>query len=183
MHKSGALTKEEYEKLKNSKSAMQHKKLKLSTVLLFVIGLTGIQAQNTIPATGGNAIGAGGTASYTIGQVVYTTNTGTSGSVAQGVQQPFEISVVSGIEEALGISLEIMVYPNPTTEFITLKIENHEVLNLRYQLYNTRGSLIKDNMVEGSETSIEMTSLLPATYFLKVTDNKKIVKTFKIIKN
>ena len=162
---------------------MQYKKLKLSAVLLFVIGLTGLQAQNTIPATGGNATGAGGTSSYTVGQVVYTTYTGTNGSAAQGVQQPFEISVVTGIEEALGISLEIMVYPNPTTEFITLKIENHEVLNLRYQLYDIKGSLLQDNKIEGNETSIVMSSHLPATYFLKVTDNKKIVKTFKIIKN
>jgi hypothetical protein len=162
---------------------MRHKKLKLSTVLLFVIGLTGIQAQNTIPATGGNATGAGGTSSYTVGQVVYTTNSGTNGTVAQGVQQPFEISVVTGVEEAQGISLEIMVYPNPTMDFITLKIENHEVLNLRYQLNDIKGSLLLDNIIEGSETSIEMSSLVPATYFLKVTDNKKVVKTFKIIKN
>jgi hypothetical protein len=162
---------------------MQHKKLKLSTVLLLGIGMLGLQAQNTIPATGGNATGAGGTSSYTVGQVVYNTYTGTNGSVAQGVQQPFEISVVTGIEEALGISLEIMVYPNPTTEFITLKIETHEVLNLRYQLNDIKGSLLQDNKIEGNETSIVMSSLLPATYFLKVTDNKKVVKTFKIIKN
>ncbi len=162
---------------------MQHKKLKLSTVLLLGIGMLGLQAQNTIPATGGNATGAGGTSSYTVGQVVYNTYTGTNGSVAQGVQQPFEISVVTGIEEALGISLEIMVYPNPTTEFITLKIETHEVLNLRYQLNDIKGNLLQDNKIEGNETSIVMSSLLPATYFLKVTDNKKVVKTFKIIKN
>ena len=29
---------------------LQHKKQKLSTVLLFVIGLAGLQAQNTVPA-------------------------------------------------------------------------------------------------------------------------------------
>ena len=162
---------------------MQHKRLRLSAVLLFVIGMTGLQAQNTIPATGGNATGAGGTSSYTVGQVVYITNTGTNGSSAQGVQQPYEISVVSGNEEAQDISLEIMVYPNPTTDFIQLKIENYEVLNLRYQLYDINGSLIKDNIIDGSETSIVISSLMPATYFLKVTDNMKVVKTFKIIKH
>ena len=162
---------------------MQHKRLRLSAVLLFVIGMTGLQAQNTIPATGGNATGAGGTSSYTVGQVVYITNTGTNGSSAQGVQQPYEISVVSGNEEAQDISLEIMVYPNPTTDFIKLKIENYEVLNLRYQLYDINGSLLEDNIIDGSETSIVISSLMPATYFLKVTDNKKVVKTFKIIKN
>ena len=155
----------------------------LSTVLLLFFGMFGLQAQQVVTSSGGNSSGSGGTVSYTLGQIVYTTNTGTNGSVAQGVQQSYEISEVTGIEEALGISLEMVVYPNPATDFIKLNIKNYEVQNLRYQLYNTNGSLIKDNRVEGNETSIEMSSLLPATYFLKVTDKKIIVKTFKIIKN
>ena len=159
------------------------KKFSLLLPVVLCFGMFGLQAQQVVTTSGDNASGSGGTVSYTVGQIVYTTNTGTNGSAAQGVQQPFEISVVTGIEEALGISLEIMVYPNPTTEFITLKIENHEVLNLRYQLNDIKGSLLQDNKIEGNETSVEMSSLLPATYFLKVTDNKKVVKTFKIIKN
>ena len=162
---------------------MQHKKLKLSTVLLFVLGLTGLLAQNTIPASGGNATGSGGSVNYTVGQVVDDTYTGTNGSVAQGVQQPYEISVVNGIDEALGISLEIKVYPNPTMDFIKLKTANYEIQNLRYQLYDMNGRLVKENKVEGDETSIVMSNLVPATYFLKVMDKKEVIKTFKIIKN
>jgi hypothetical protein len=162
---------------------MRNKKLKFCTVLWLFIGLTGLQAQNTISASGGNASGSGGSVSYTIGQIVYTTNTGTNGSAAQGVQQPFEISVVTGIEEALDISLEIMVYPNPATDFVKLKIKNYEVKNLRYQLYDINGSVLQDNKVEGNETSISMQNLLPSVYFLKITDNNKVIKTFKIIKN
>ena len=101
---------------------MQQKKLKFSTVFLFIIGLTGLQAQSTIPASGGNASGIGGSVSYSIGQVVYTKFTGTNGSSTQGVQQPFEISVITGIEEARDISLEIVVFPNPATDFIKLVV-------------------------------------------------------------
>jgi len=149
---------------------------------LFGFGTT-MQAQNTIPASGSNVSGGGGTVSYSVGQVVYTTNTGSNGSVAQGVQQPFEISVVTSIEEAKGISLEIVLYPNPATDFIKLKIENYEAGNLRYQLYDINGNILLSNKVEGNETNIVMSNLVSATYFLKVTDNKKVIKTFKIIKN
>jgi hypothetical protein len=142
-----------------------------------------VQGQSAIPSTGGNATGTGGSVSYSVGQVVYTTNTGSNGSVSQGVQQPYEISVVTGIEEALGISLELLVYPVPATDFVKLKIKNYEVENLRYHLYDNNGSLLQDNKVESSETSIIINNLVPAIYFLKVTDNKKVVKTFKIIKN
>jgi opacity protein-like surface antigen len=162
---------------------MQNKKLKLVIVFLFVIGLAVVHAQNTIPAAGGNAAGAGGTASYSIGQIVYTKNAGTTGSLAQGVQQPYEISVVTGIEEALGISLEINVYPNPATDYIKLIIENYEIENLKYQLYDINGSLLQTDIIESNETNIIMQTLLPSTYFLKVIQDNKDVKTFKIIKN
>jgi len=161
---------------------MLHKKLKLSTVLLLVIGLTGLQAQQVVTSSGGNASGSGGSASYSVGQIVYTTNTA-EGSVAQGVQQPYEISVVTGIEEALDISLEIMVYPNPTTDFIRLKIEIYDVENLRYRLYDINASLLQDNKIEGQETNIVMSYYSSGTYFLKVIDNQKAIKTFKIIKH
>jgi len=162
---------------------MRNKELRLSTVLLLCFGMFGLQAQQVVTTSGGNTSGSGGSVSYSVGQIVYTTNANSNGSVAQGVQQPYEISVVTGIEEALGISLEIMVYPNPATDFVKLKIENYEVQNLRYQLYDINGSLLQDNKIVGNETNIVMSYYMSATYFLKVTDNNKVVKTFKIIKN
>ena len=163
---------------------MRHKKLKLSAVLLLGLGLTGLQAQTAVPATGSNASGSGGTVRYSVGQVVYTTNTGGSnGSVAQGVQQPFEISVVTGLEETKGIILSVSAYPNPTTDFLNLKVENYDNTNLSYQLFDISGKLLETKKITGNETSINTSNLVPATYFLKVTENNKEVKTFKIIKN
>ena len=161
---------------------MRHKKLKLSAVLLLGLGLTGLQAQTAVTATGGDASGSGGTVAYSVGQVVYTTNTGTNGSVAQGVQQPFEISVVTGIEEAKGINLMVSAYPNPTTDFLTLKVENYDNTNLSYQLLDMNGKLLESKKLECNQTSIVMSNLVPATYFLKVIQGEKEVKTFKIIK-
>jgi hypothetical protein len=161
---------------------MKHIKNFFCLLFLSSLGNT-VHAQSTIPAAGGNVTGTGGSVSFTVGQVVYTTISGTTGTVAQGVQQPYEISVVTAIKDPLDISLEFSVYPNPATDFIKLKIENYEAENLKYQLFDINGSLLKDNKVEGNETNIVMSNLLPATYFLKVTDNNKVVKTFKIIKH
>ena len=159
------------------------KKATLIIVLMYGLCMTGLQAQNTIPASGGNATGAGGTASYTVGQIVYTKIIGSNGIVAQGVQQAYEISVVTGIPEAQEISLEMNVYPNPAQDYIKLNIKNYEVENLRYQLYDINGNLLLSNTIEGQETNIIMQTLLPSTYFLKVIQGNKDIKTFKIIKN
>ena len=161
---------------------MRHKRLKLSAVLLLGLGLTGLQAQTSVNATGSNASGSGGSVSYSVGQVVYTTNTGASGSVAQGVQQPFEISIVTGIEEAKGINLSVSAYPNPTTDYLTLSIGEFDISNLSYQLYDMNGKLLQSEKITGNHTTIGMNNLVPATYFVKVIQGNQEVKTFKIIK-
>lgn len=162
---------------------MQQKQLKLTAALLFSAGMLTMQAQSTIPASGGNASGSGGTASYTVGQVVYTTSTGGNGSVAQGVQHPYEISVMTGIDDAKDISLEIIVYPNPASDYVKLKVKNLEIENLSYKLYNLNGSILLDSEIHAEETDISMQTLLSSTYVLKVIQGQKEVKTFKIIKN
>ena len=161
---------------------MKHKRLQLSAVLLLGLGLTGLQAQESVNATGGNASGSGGSASYSVGQVVYTTNTGTNGSVAQGVQQPYEISVVTGLEDAKGINLSVSAYPNPTTDYLTLEVKDFELSNLNFQLYDMQGKLLQSEKITSPQTSIVMSNLVPATYFVKVIQDNKEVKTFKIIK-
>ena len=162
---------------------MKHKRLKLSALLFLGLGLTGLQAQTSVNATGRNASGSGGSASYSVGQVVYTTNTGTNGSVSEGVQQPFEISVVTGLEEAKGINLSVTAYPNPTTDYLTLSIADFDASKLSYQLYDMNGKLLQNEKITGNQTSIVMSNLVPATYFVKVIQGNKEVKTFKINKN
>jgi hypothetical protein len=93
------------------------KKLAFLIVILFLgFSITGLHAQESVNTAGGNASGSGGSVSYSVGQIVYTTNTGDNGTVAQGVQQAYEISAVTGIEEANNISLIVSAYPNPTTD-------------------------------------------------------------------
>jgi len=163
---------------------MRHKKIILCAFFLLGFALTGLQAQEAALSSGGDASGSGGSASYSIGQVVYTTNIGSNGSSAQGVQQPYEISIVTGIDEVEGVTLQYSTFPNPTTDLITLKVETISLLNLNYSLYDINGQLFENRKIESNETSISMENLVPAIYFLKIFDNsKKEVKTFKIIKN
>ena len=163
---------------------MKHKRLKLSALLFLGLGLTGLQAQTSVNATGGNASGSGGSASYSVGQLAYTTNTGTNGSVSEGVQQPFEISVVTGIEEAKDIFLNVSAYPNPTTDYLELKVENLQLSELSYKLYDISGIVYQNKEIGNSITKIEMQNLPQGIYFIKVIDTKnKEFKTFKIIKN
>jgi len=159
---------------------MKHKKT-ITTVAFLLLGLGGLHAQESRSATGGEASGTGGTTSYTVGQMFYTTQTGTNGNtIAQGVQHPYEIFVVTGIPET-SINLELSVYPNPTTNVLNLKVEN--VDGLIYQLFDMQGKLLENKTVVNTNTTINVENLPSSTYFLKVTKNSQVTKTFKIIKN
>ena len=103
--------------------------------------------------------------------------------MAQGVQQPYEISVVTGLEEAKGINLSVSAYPNPATDYLTLSIDNFDISNLSYQLYDMNGKLLQSEKITGNQTSIIMSNLVRANYLVKVIQGNKEVKTFKIIKN
>ncbi|PKP04725.1 MAG: hypothetical protein CVU11_04025 [Bacteroidetes bacterium HGW-Bacteroidetes-6] len=162
---------------------MQKTKVKISVLLFLCIGLFSVQAQEGLPAAGGNASGSGGTVSFSVGQTNYITSTGVSGSVAAGVQQPYEISIIIGIEEANNVCLYYSVYPNPVIDEITLKVEKDDLTNMSYQLYDIGGKLLENKMLTERETTIFMKNMLPATYFLRISLNDNEMKLFKIIKN
>jgi hypothetical protein len=162
---------------------MQQTKLKWIALLLISFANIGLQSQKTISVSGGNASGTGGSISYSVGQTVYTTNSGSEGYLTQGVQQPFEILVLTKNKESKGINLEFSAFPNPSTEYVKLKIQNYKSEKLSYELYNANGKLLVSNRIVADETKIVMTKYIRSAYFLKIKDNKLEVKEFKIIKN
>ncbi len=148
-----------------------------------VLVTAGLNAQEATTNAGGDFSGGGGSLSYSVGQLVIDTYQGDDGSLAQGVQQPFEISITVGIEEAKGIELSFSAFPNPTKQFLTLKVDNFDLSNLSYYLYNMNGVLLKSQKIAGKETSISMMNNVRGNYILKIISSNTEAKIFTIIKN
>ena len=156
---------------------MKQKKVHLCAILLLFIGLTGLHAQEAVPATGGNASGIGGSASYTVGQVVYNTYTGINGSEAQGVQQPYEISVMVG--EAGNITLQCAAYPNPANDELTV-IKTSEGAGI-IEIYNYLGEKIISSELKNYSSIISIKDLNAGVYLYKIIVNNSVVKADKLI--
>ena len=140
-----------------------------------------IQAQETIPTTGGDATGSGGSSTYSVGQLVYTTNTDTGGTVTQGVQQSFELFTLSN-PELTTVNLSVITYPNPTSDYLTLNITDSALNNLSYKFIDINGKVVAIGPITNADTQIAMQQLAIGIYILKVNQNNKELKTFKIIK-
>jgi hypothetical protein len=139
------------------------------------------KAQQSIHSSGANALGSGGTVSFSVGQAFYTSVSDSIGTVSQGVQQAYEIFTVGIKETKLNISLS--VFPNPTTDNLTLLISDYNNEELSYHLFDIQGKLLSNGQVTAKQTQINTTNLTAATYFISVVnqENQKI-QTFKIVK-
>lgn len=156
------------------------------TFLLFLItcifSITNSYSQESIVVTGGNASGAGGTASYSIGQIAYTVLPGSDQNAIQGVQQPYEITTL-GNNEFAEIKLTMTAYPNPVIDELSLVVNDDTLDDLSYGVFDINGKTVSQNLkVTSSETRVSMQGLNQGVYFLVINKNAKNIKTFKIIK-
>lgn len=170
-------------KMEGNKMKKSHHIQKVIIVFCFLyLGLsTGVAQENT-DALGGMAYGAGGSVSYSIGEVDYINATGPGGSITEGVQQPYEIIVISGIEDK-DINLSFAIFPNPTADFVVLSVQNANTAYMTYGIYDIEGKLIEKQDVNDSRTTIAMRDLANGIYFIKVLRKSSEVKLFKVIKN
>lgn len=149
--------------------------------IFFFLAAFQINAQEALVSSGANATGSNGNVSYTIGQVIYTTNFSATGSISQGVQQAYEVQTVMGVDN-FDINLQFVVYPNPTADWLAIDIKNYNYETLHYQLFDLNGRLVLSDKIVSDNTILKMQELSTSMYLLKVLRNNKEVKTFKIFK-
>lgn len=159
---------------------MKAKHFILFSVLVF--SSTKTQAQQNTVASGGDASGAGGNISYSLGQIDFSSSSGSGGNLSEGVQQPYVISITTGIDHP-EVQLELLVYPNPTLGNIQLFIDQPDLAEMQVELTDLQGKIIQRTIILTNTTNIEMESLNAGVYFVKVLQNNREIKTFKVIKN
>ena len=124
--------------------------------VLFAISL--VNSQTSISSSGATITGSGGISSYTIGQLVYTTNNQNNGSIAQGVQQAFEFQVLNN-SEILFENLTLLTFPNPTSDNLVLSLSDTFKAKLEYTLFDMQGKQIMTGQISNTKTTIERTVL------------------------
>jgi len=152
---------------------------------LFISGIlchihTQSHAQESVLSSGGNAASSSGTVSYSIGQTVYNRSSSAAYSLTQGVQQPFEISIVTS--EKSQEAIEVNVFPNPSSQSIQLMMQFNESKVITYQLSDVAGKLLETKSVTENISEINLASYASSIFFLKVISAGKELKTFKILK-
>ena len=116
-----------------------------------------------------------------MGESIVKTLEKTDVKVTQGFHQ--STLKVTVIDELKGLPISIMAYPNPVVDEIKLEVGKEVPSGATYSLFNMKGEIVSQDILEGLITKISFQSLISAAYLLKVNQGTKTLKTFKIIKN
>ena len=155
------------------------KRIIVTFILTFAFSAM-LSAQSSLVGTGGEATGNGGSVSYSVGQIAVQSNSDGTASVSEGVQQPYEISVV-GVDNYPGITLHAVLYPNPTQGRLKLEISNLQFEG-EVKVFDVDGKYLLSNKIEGETTEFDISSYAPGTYYVNVYSGKQTLKTFKVVK-
>jgi Secretion system C-terminal sorting domain len=155
---------------------------KLTFSLILALGFGQIQAQNNTDAAGGLMSSSTGSASYSIGQLVCLNASSGGYSLAEGVQQAYEISETLGLDDSPWLKANLSVSPNPSTDLLKLSLPQDFAANLSYQLCHTDGRVQAEESIQQTECLINVAHLPTGMYVLHVKQAQKTIKTFKIIK-
>jgi hypothetical protein len=159
---------------------MKMNKLIIS-ILTILTSMTVAIAQRAIVSNGGNATGSGGSASYSVGQIDYVS----AGLVSAGVQQPVVLIPLSvtGIANSENLSLELAIYPNPSSDFVVLKLGNYTSKLVKYNIMDIYGKILTTNTAE-NDAQIPIGNFSQGQYIISIcTQKDQLIKSFKLIKN
>jgi len=156
-------------------------KKQLLIAILCAITFCGFSQQASV-TSGKDISSANGNISFSIGQPNYEIKNSSQGVVNEGVQQPFEILILSVIDFSED-SLNMSLYPNPSTDFIILSSKNENLEDLSFILIDNNGKIILgDQKVNSENEKINIKALPPNMYFLIINKSNKKSKTFKFLK-
>lgn len=107
------------------------------------------------------------------------------GQIAQNVNSPFNytynVSVSILTNTVMSNQTSCSVAPNPTKDNIILYLTSLSNCQ-EAKLYTSQGKLLKDIKIIQKQTVIDLNSLPPSIYFLKISTSNNVIESFKIVK-
>lgn len=144
-----------------------------------------LYAQTSVNTGGGQALGTSGSVSYSIGQLFYSSYSGSTGGISEGVQIPMEVYLVTHIGEPFDMGLDVSVFPNPVGDYLTLLIQGEGFIpgsSQGYVLLDMSGKAIHSGRIMEETTLVDMHAHPPGIYLLQVFVSGQRIAYFKVIK-
>jgi hypothetical protein len=161
------------------------KKNALFVILIFFVNLANF-AQNSnlqiLTTAGDSFIKSDYQLDWTIGELQTETYEGTAITITQGFQQADYKKTATKIENTDINPIYISVFPNPTTDYALINIENIELNGFKLCVTDILGKTLFNSDLTSNCTQINLTNYNEGVYMVVIKQNKKIVKILKTIR-
>jgi len=138
-------------------------------------------AQQVISSSGSTLKNSAGSLSFTVGELVIDTKNAGATTITQGFHQTkLTITAMNVLREQ---NFSISAFPNPTNNFVNLKIEKGEIRDIEFTLFDLQGKVLSNRKIESTNTEVSFSGYNSGNYLLKVIQKGKEIQTFKIIKD
>lgn len=165
--------------------------LGMAVVLLLtgvISGFTQSITPQVVSSGGGDTTNSNIGLSWTIGEAITETVTGSNSQITQGFHQNhFEII---SVEDHRELGFDIVVYPNPSTDFIQISLRNIGVnqepvdTDFKLILSDNKGTVLSEEIIKDKlEHTLSMQNYAVGQYYIKIigTDDA-LHKSVKVIK-
>lgn len=151
--------------------------------LLLLCPTGGAFAQSGFVTSGHTVSNAGGSVSYSVGQLDCAYINDTNGTINEGLQQPFEWFIITGLyDHANNPAIELNLYPNPASNHIVIQVTDFQQ-PMEYLMYDAQGKAIRSGKISEKETRLSVENLHDAIYFIRIWSENRSASTFKIVKS
>jgi hypothetical protein len=139
----------------------------------------------SINSSGTSMSQSNGSLSFTVGELVVLSLTDTEGNTLGGGFTSGATISTASIQEPDGAVLNVKVYPNPTTDLITVAIQETKLSYVEIEITDMNGKVISSEKYTGiaKNVGINSSSWNIGTYFLKLKgENAEVLGIYKIVK-
>lgn len=90
------------------------------------------------------------------------------------------VEVVSNTINPTFDHVELQVFPNPITNFLSLTLNNYEATDATFTLFNSKGQQLQTYSFDQHQLTIESIDLPSGIYFYQITDNGQMIQNGKL---
>lgn len=118
--------------------------------------------------------------SWTLGETAIETLSTENSTLTQGFHQP-TLTIVS-VKEWAKLDFNIQAFPNPTRDFLMIRLDEMPCENMEFRMYNMNGQMVEQGKISELHTRISFENQRAAYYMVQILRHNQAIKTFKIHK-
>lgn len=158
------------------------KKISLLIIGIFLMNLAFSQTASPelISSSGDSFNNTSYQLDWSIGECITATHTAGDYVITQGFHHD---SYIITLVEDLATDINITVYPNPTTDLLTVNFEASARPSSVLIITDINGKVLLQENINETEKQLNFSVYTSGVYFLTVKQENQVIKNFKIIKN